>query len=137
MYAKIMVPVDLGNTAKLEKALGVAKRLAGAFDAEVYLVGVTSSAPTPIAHTPQEFTQKLEAYAGEQSRMLGVACAAHTKISHDPAVDLDSDLAAAAEEIGADLVVMASHVPDFRDRIINSNAGALASHASLSVFVVR
>ena len=39
--------------------------------------------------------------------------------------------------LGVDLVVMASHVPGFREYIFHSNAGFLASHTDLSVFVVR
>jgi len=44
---------------------------------------------------------------------------------------------AAAKEAGCDLVVMASHVPGFREHILSSNAGYVASHAPISVFVVR
>jgi nucleotide-binding universal stress UspA family protein len=59
------------------------------------------------------------------------------KISHDPTADVDDALEQAAEEIGADLIVMASHVPNFADFIFASRAGYLASHSHLSVFVVR
>jgi hypothetical protein len=32
---------------------------------------------------------------------------------------------------------MASHVPGFKDCVFSSNAGHLASHAPMSVYVVR
>ena len=35
------------------------------------------------------------------------------------------------------LIIMASHVPGFRDYVFASNSGYLASHTDLSIFVVR
>ena len=68
---------------------------------------------------------------------LGVGFEAHTETSHDPTIDLDDVLEKASEKLGADLIVMASHVPGFAERIFASNAGYLASHSHASVFVVR
>ena len=39
--------------------------------------------------------------------------------------------------LGADLVVMATHVPNLTDYIWASHGGHLASHAKASVFLVR
>jgi nucleotide-binding universal stress UspA family protein len=58
-------------------------------------------------------------------------------VSHDPTVDVDDALMKAVSETGADLVVMASHVPGLADYIWPSNGGKLAAHSSASVFVVR
>jgi len=41
------------------------------------------------------------------------------------------------EEAGADLVVMASHVPNVTDYIWPSHGGWVAEHSDASVFVVR
>jgi nucleotide-binding universal stress UspA family protein len=41
------------------------------------------------------------------------------------------------KRLGADLVVMASHVPTFTDHLLASNAGALLSHTDASLFIVR
>ena len=62
---------------------------------------------------------------------------AHAIFSHDPAVDLDPALIKAAEEIGADLIVMASHIPNLMDYVWPSNGGTIAGHSKASVFVVR
>jgi nucleotide-binding universal stress UspA family protein len=137
MYNKIMIPVDLGHTEQLGKALTVAADLAKSYGAEAHIVGVTMSAPTEIAHTPSEFSEKLSAYAAEQSNALGVTFKPHTELSHDPTIDLDDVLANAAKSMGADLIVMASHIPGMAEYVFSSNAGYVASHSSLSVFVVR
>lgn len=137
MYSKIMVPVDLGHTDKLDKAIKVAADLSGHYGAPVCFVGVTASPPSAVAHSSEEYAQKLEAYATEQGRAQGLSIATKTVISHDPARDLDDRLGEAAHELGADLIVMASHVPNFAEHIFASNAGYLASHVDTSVFIVR
>ncbi|WP_299870577.1 universal stress protein [uncultured Hoeflea sp.] len=137
MYKTIMVPVDLSHADRLEKALATAADLTRLYSAKLHAVGVVSTAPGPVAHDPAEYTRKLEAFCTEQSDRHGVAFEAVSVTSHDPAVDLDDRLKSAAEELGADLVVMASHVPTFRDHFFSSNAGYLATHVNISVFIVR
>ena len=137
MFTKIMVPVDLAHADKLTKALGVAAGLAKQFDAEVVYVGVSAATPSKIAHTPQEFAAKLDAFAKEQSSSHGVDASAHAVTSHDPTIDLDPTLLKAVDETGADLVVMASHIPNVTDYIWPSNGGTIAGHAKVSVMVVR
>lgn len=132
-----MVPVDLRHADRMDKALTVAANLANQYGAEAHIVGVTLSAPTEVAHSPEEFSDKLAAFASDRSTALGVTLKPHAEVSHDTAVDLDDVLSRSAEAIGADLIVMASHVPGLADYIFASNAGYLASHSSMSVFVVR
>ncbi|MCC0017890.1 MAG: universal stress protein [Rhodobiaceae bacterium] len=137
MYSKIMVPVDLAHVERLEKALKTAADLARQYGAQVCYVGVTSAAPGSVAHNPAEFKQHLDELAASQSKAHGMGISTHEVVSHDPAVDLDGKLLDAVNETGADLVVMASHVPGVLEHIFSSNAGYVASHAKVSVFVVR
>lgn len=137
MCKKIMVPVDLAHIERLEKAIDTATDLAKHYDVPICFVGVTAEAPTEVAHSPREFAAKLEAFGAEQSRRHGLEISTAAYPSHDPAVDLDRTLIEAARENGADLIVMASHVPGLPEHIFASNAGAVASHADASVFVVR
>lgn len=137
MYSKIMVPVDLAHIERLEKALQAAADLALRYDIPVCYVGVTTGAPSEVAHTPQEFGQKLEKLGEDQAVKRGVRAETLSRMGHDPAVDLSRMLIEAARDCGADLVVMASHLPGLPEHLFSSNAGAVASHAPVSVFVVR
>jgi nucleotide-binding universal stress UspA family protein len=137
MYKKIMVPVDLAHIDRLEKTITTATDLAKHYGIPICFVGVTAETPTEVAHTPKEFGEKLEAFGARQSEKHGLEIDTAAYPSHDPAVDLDRALIAAAKESGADLIVMASHVPGLQDHIFASNAGAVASHAAVSVFVIR
>jgi nucleotide-binding universal stress UspA family protein len=137
MYRKIMVPVDLAHIERLEKAITTATDLAKHYRIPICFVGVTPETPTEVAHTPMEFGEKLEAFGARQSEKHGLQVDTAAYPSHDPAVDLDRTLIAAAKESGADLIVMASHVPGLQEHVFASNAGAVASHAGVSVFVIR
>lgn len=89
------------------------------------------------SHNPEEYRQRLEAFADSHAGTHGSGASTHVIVSHDPAIDLDSRLLQAIEETGADLVVMGSHVPGVIEHLFSSNAGYIASHAKVSVFVVR
>jgi nucleotide-binding universal stress UspA family protein len=137
MYRKIMVPVDLEHVGALDKALATAASLAQQQGAAVTYVAVTASAPSPVAHDPDEFARKLDDFAREQGRRYGIETSGLTRVSHDPTTDLNRTLMTAAEDLDADLVVMASHVPGVLEHLFSSHAGYVASHAKMSVFVVR
>ncbi|MBM9594777.1 universal stress protein [Roseitranquillus sediminis] len=138
MYKRIMVPVDLAHADKLDKALDVAARLAADMGgASLVYVGVTAETPSSVAHSPREYAEKLAAFARDQASAHGITTDSHAITAHDAAVELDRLLIGAAKEMGADLIVMASHMPGLAEHIFQSHAGDVASHAPCSVFVVR
>lgn len=137
MYSRIMVPVDLAHKDSLSKAVDTASALAALWGAELVLVGVAANTPGSIAHTPEEFRAKLKAYADEQGAAHGINAQGKAVISHDPATDLDPSLLKTADEMGADLIVMATHVPNLSDYIWPSNGGTVAGRAKASVMLVR
>ena len=137
MFKTIIVPVDLAHKEALAKALGVARDLARAYSAKLHLVGVTTETPGPAAHSPQEFQARLGAFAKEFGDETGLTVNPHPVTSHDLSIDLDKQIMTACDKLGADLVVMASHVPGLAEHVFASNAGYLASHSKISVFVVR
>ena len=137
MFTRIMVPVDLAHLGKLDRALDTAADLARHYGAGITYVSVTAPTPGPLAHTPKEFSAKLDAFAADQSARHGIEAGAHMMIAHDPTIDTDDVLVSAIEETGADLVVMASHRPAKADYFWLSNGGKVATHTGASVMLVR
>ncbi len=137
MVQSILVPIELAHTQALETAVLTAGNLAKANDASITLIGVTGSAPNDAARNPNEFEEKLSAYAKQVSLRIGHPVATRTLVDNDVSADLGQVLVSTAEEMGVDLIVMASHVPGFIEHIFSSNAGYVASHAKCSVYVVR
>ena len=137
MFKKIMTPVDLTHADALGQALAVTADLARIHGAEVCYVGVAATAPSAIAHTPEEYAEKLAAFAAAQAAQHGHSASAHAIMSHDPSVDLNRTLEATAREMGADLIVMATHVPNVTDYIWSGHGAHVAAHSDASVFLVR
>lgn len=137
MYSTIMVPVDLAHADKLDKALTTAAHIAKQEDAVVLAAGVTTSVPSAVAHNMSEFKDKLASFAAAASGKYGVEMKPVALTGHDPVRDLDEVLMKAIDANDVDLVVMASHLPGVGDHVFASNAGYLASHAPISVCVVR
>lgn len=137
MFARIMVPVDLSHVPRLHKALDVAGKYAKAFDVPITYVGVTAATPGSLGHNPKEFGERLDAFGAEQATAHGITADTRTIVSHDPTVDVDDALLKAADDTGADLVIMASHIPGVSDYVWPSNGGKMAAHSKASVLVVR
>jgi len=137
MYKRIMVPVDLAHAARLDKALTTAADLAKHYGAEMIVVGVTGSEPGPVAHSPEEFARKLDAFAAAATERFGTRIEGQTIHLHDITADLNRTLVRRAGEIDADLIVMASHIPGVAEYIFGSHGGEVGQHAPMSVMLVR
>jgi len=137
MFTEIMVPVDLRHAEKLAKTLTIAADLAQKYGARITYVGVTANVPSSIARNPEDYHEKLVQFAASQAAMHGLETRAHMIVADDPAVDLNHKLSQAVQELRADLVVMASHLPNVGDYVWSSHGGHLASHSKASVFLVR
>lgn len=137
MFKKLMLPIDLAHAAKLEKALQAAVDIARLYDCPITLVGVTAEVPTSVAHNPTEYAAKLKQFGADFADKHSVAVETKAYAAHDPSIDLDKAILAAVRETGCDLVVMATHVPGVPEHFFASHGGAIASHAPVSVFVVR
>ena len=137
MFTRIVVPVDLTHADKLKKALAVAADLARHHDIPVVYLGVTGTLPDAVAPTPEAFGEKLAAFAAAEAEAHGIAASAHPVVDPDPAAALSRVVRRAVEDLGADLVVMASHAPSAMDWLIPSQGGSVAEHSGASVFIVR
>lgn len=138
MYSRILVPVDLDNADKLTKALDLAGKTAKDHDADIVYVDVVDAIPTTSARTQGErAADRLAKFASDQAKRHGIRASGEIALRGDLHLNVGSDIVRTAGETGCDLIIMASHVPGFKDHIISSNAGYVASHAPISVYVVR
>lgn len=138
MYSRILVPVDLSNAAQLTKALDIAARTAKDSDARVLYVGVVDNVPTIGKDGDrQRMKAELDAFAAEQAQLHKIQTEDHVALRGDLHLHVGSEIIDTAKSANCDLIVMASHVPGIKDHIFSSNAGYVATHAPMSVFVVR
>lgn len=138
MYSKILVPVDLENIDKLTKALDLAAKTARESDATVVYVDVVDAVPTTSPVTEGERTaDRLEKLATAQAKAHGIETDDQVTLRSDLHLNVGADIIKAAKDTGCDLIVMASHMPGIKDHFLSSNAGYVASHAPMTVYVVR
>ncbi len=141
MFKTVLLPIDLNHPASWEKALPMARGLAGP-DGAVHVLGIVHDIGSAMvaAVLPPDFERQaldrmeadLEAFiAGQPSE----GAALHPKVGHG---HVPETILAAAAGVNADLIVMASHPPsDLRILLVGSNADKVVRHAEIPVLVVR
>jgi len=137
MFKHIMVPVDLAEKESSSQAILVASDLSDYYDAQMTLVSVSGGLQGKVSHSGEEYARRLALYADEIAAKRGGPVSSQTYNVPDPSVEVDAKLLQAITDLEADLVVMASHQPGWVEYLINSHGGRLASHAPISVFIVR
>ena len=101
MYNKIMVPVDLAHIERLDKAITTATDLAKHYRTPICFVGVTAPLPTEVAHTPEEFTEKLKELGARQSETHGLEIETAAYVGASPSMG-DLVLQSAQATVAAD-----------------------------------
>jgi nucleotide-binding universal stress UspA family protein len=136
MYKAIMVPIDLSHAEKGKVMIEVAKKL-GDKTAGIVLINVVANIPTYVAaELPGGIIDKAKEDA--HSVLEDMAKAAGMKADVDVRSGTPATaILAAAEEKGADLIIIASHQPGLQDYLLGSTAGRVVRHAKCSVLVVR
>ncbi len=137
MFKHVMVPVDLAGREKLQTAVAVAADQARHYNAKLTLVSVSGGVQPGASTSEHKFHDILDQFAAEVAQQHGIEVEAKMVHSADPTAEIDRLLLRMIEETGADLAVIGSHQPGWSDYIFNSHGGRLASHAPISVFVVR
>jgi nucleotide-binding universal stress UspA family protein len=136
MFKQIVTPVDLSHVDRLEPALQTTADLAKHYGADVCYISVTAATPGTVAHSPEEYEEKLKAFAQMQGDKHGHKASSRTIVSHDPAADMDGKITEAVKDIGADLIVMGSTLPNHHGIKWFSHGSKIASEAGVSVFLV-
>lgn len=136
MFRNILVAVDIGHGALARGLIEKALRLREP-GGSVRLVYVLEDIPAYIAaeiprDTLETRRKDAEADLRRIAAELGGGMEAEVRSGAAAAGILD-----AAEEHGADLIMLASHRPDLRDYFIGSTAARVVRHAQCSVLVVR
>jgi len=137
MYTHILVPVDMAHSDDLKKAVQTAADLAKLYDAKVTLVSVVGGLQAKVSNSSGKYSLKLAEFSQGVSELHGVDFESMVYEVPDPSVQVDGTLLKVVEQVGADLIVMASHQPGWAEYLVNSHGGRVASHARISVFVVR
>lgn len=136
MYKKIVVPVDMSSIEKGEKIIRKAAALLDA-GGEIVLLNVVEALPGYIAiDLPVDLIENAikdgKAKLVELKERTGIQ--AKVEIRSGPAA---REILASAEAHNADLIIVASHTPDFTNYFIGATADRVVRHAKCSVLIDR
>ena len=141
MFKEILFAVDLTAQESQQSALDAVLAFAKVSGARVHVMTVVPDFGMSIvaSYFPENFEQRALQDASKQLR-------AYVK-SHVPKGvktqhivghgTIYREILNAAADIGADLIVMASHRPEVTDYLLGPNAAKVVRHADCSVLVVR
>ena len=138
-FKKILVPVDLGEDSSWKEALPTAIDQAQHAGGELHIVTVVPEEPPQLAWLPDDYSEKMIAYADSQlEKLLETGIPEQTKAEkHVRQGAIYHEIVKFAQEIDADLIVMASHRPELKDFLLGPNAARVVRHAKCPVLVIR
>lgn len=138
-FKKILVPVDLGEDSSWKEALPAAIDQAQYAGGELFVVTVVPDEPPQLAWLPDDYSERMFTHSNAE---LDKLVAQHvpeqtrvTKLVRQGAIY--REIVKLAKEIGADLIVMASHRPELKDYLLGPNTARVTRHATCPVLVVR
>ena len=140
MFKKILIPIDLTESAISKPALDASVELGLSSKGTLRLVTVETLLPASfMEYVPPEFDKSQEERALQALQQISAGLAfPKDNISH--AVRFGSiyvEILAEADEWNADLIVIGSHRPSMATYLIGSNAKTIVRHAKCSVLVIR
>ena len=136
MYKKILIPIDPAHRERGEAMISAARNFSGD-DAEILLLSVVEGVPSYVeAQIPREVIDKSKETAAlvleEIAKAAGLKARAEVRSGQAYPVILG-----VADEVGADLIIVASHRPGLQDYFLGSTAARVVRHANCTVLVVR
>jgi nucleotide-binding universal stress UspA family protein len=141
MFKNILLSVDLGEESSWKAALPRAVDIAAGENAALHVITVVPTYGMPIVGSffPEDFEEKALAAAKTSlaefiKERIPDSIEARGHVAHGVIYE---EIMHAADKLGCDLIVLASHRPELRDYLIGPNAARVVRHAKQSVLVVR
>ncbi len=136
MFKQILVPVEISHKERSGPMIEAAQSLAED-GANITLFNVVEDVPSYVMVQMPESTIE-EAKAAARMELKAIAAAtgieANVEVRRGRAHTV---ILAYANEVGADLIVVASHQPELQDYLLGSTAARVVRHATCSVLVTR
>lgn len=140
MFKNLLVPVDLAHESSWRKALPVAIDQARHHGAALHMMAVVDlNLDITAVRLPEDFNDK---YRKEtEQRLTGLV---KQYVPGDIQVRylvrdgrVYQEILKVADEIQADLIILASHQPSLKDYLLGPNAARVVRHGKCSVMVIR
>jgi len=139
MFKKILAPIDFAHVEKSKAIFDQVKVLADVKESELTLLNVVLEIPPYVA---------LDIPTGTHEKTISQAEFTLTRLATENGLppttkvavregNPSNEILKMAEEMGADLIIVASHQPGLADYLLGSVAGKVVRHAHCTVLVLR
>lgn len=136
MYNKILIPVDIGSPEKTRHSLEAARQV-GSKNATLHLLSVVEDIPAFVAaELPSGTIENSRKLLAEKLKEQAAQIEGNVETEVRSGTVYRAILSA-AEEWGADIIVIGSHKPGAQDFLLGSTAAKVVRHAKSPVLVVR
>ena len=137
----ILLPIELGEPSSWNKALPVAVDMARHHGAHLDVLTVIPDVGMPVVGSffPPDFEKRARKKAEEELKQW-LEEHVPEDVEAEGIVSVGSiyhKIIRAAEKLGSDLIVMASHRPKMQDYLLGPNAARVVRHAPVDVYIVR
>lgn len=140
MFKTLLVPVDLADESSWRAVMPVAVDQARHYGATLHLMTVVDiNLDITAVRLPEDFNKK---YRKETEQRL--ANLVKENVPDDVQIRywvrdgrVYQEILKVADEIQADLIILAPHRPSLRDYLLGANAARVVRHGKCSVMVVR
>ena len=139
MFKTILVPIDIAQSERVKSALEAANKLALAHDSKLVLLHVVEQLPGYVlTEVPKGFRDSMmEGATAEIKKFVATQELPATAQVLVREGHVYHPILSVAREVGADLIVIASHNPVMADYLLGSVAARVVRHAHCSVLVLR
>ena len=136
MYKSILIPVDLGNVAKVDSLVDHASKHSSS-GARIILLNVVEDIPSwAVVELPRGILDK--SVQSSLEKLKALAASTNTEVEVEVRVGPPyQTILEVAEEKNAELIIVASHQPKHQKYFLGSTAAKVVRHATCSVLVVR
>ena len=141
MAERILVPIDTHEESSWRDVLPVAVAQAGLDGGTLHVMTVVEHVEVnlPGVPAPQEISRKRRDQAARKLAELTRGSVPAEVPCETTAVvgNVHREILRQAEQVRADLIIMASHRPQLSDYLLGAHAARVVRHAQCSVYVVR
>lgn len=139
MYKEILLSVDLEDENSWTKALPVALEHARNFGSRLHVITVVPEFGMVRQFFPDNYENDVkESVKARLHQFTAEKVPDDIPVQHIIAHGtIYREINKAAEEVNADLIIVASHRPDLGDYLLGPNAARVVRHSKRSVLVVR
>lgn len=141
MFKEILLPIDLNHPETQVKAVEAAIASLGAFQGRLHVMTVVPDFGMSMVadYFPEDYEERmLQNVRDSLHKYVSEHFPENMEVQHIVAQgSVYDEILRVAKDIGANLIIMASHRPELSDYLIGPNASRVVRHADCSVLVVR